>query len=420
MTGKAAAPKPGEIFECRVARLFNRQGSFVRRRVDLNRRFSPSKITVTDLDLLVIDFGLDLSTTRTIVECKTGSAKELDRMIWLAGLAKLTGTERAVLFVSGSVSSRSRQIGRELDVLLQDETDLVRREVSLKLDRDQGWGAHNPSLVRRESRVHSTARSTGAEVERAYWFLRSEFWHLPPSVGIKRSLAVIDALSKLLVPGLPEVEADALAWLLADALTAFCVAAVELAGNALVLPREEFRRLMVERLAEGIASYSQLERLSEVVDRYVASTLERAGVRPTDIVRALGALAPQPPSYADALIEIIERLSDRPRAARHLALVADVLLAEAVRGVPSGSTIATLPVDTLHETFALVRLCIAFLKRQANLALGVADAIEGLLANGRATLDAAALKPEFPGDPETGSGSSEPTLKLQEGPNVRP
>ncbi|TMC47598.1 MAG: hypothetical protein E6J14_15215 [Chloroflexi bacterium] len=376
MAAKKAAP-PGGLFECRVARLFNRQGSFVRRRVDLNRRFTPSRLTVTDLDLLVIDFGVDLRPTRTIVECKTGtSVRELDRMIWLSGLAKLTDAQRAALFMSGRASSKSRQVGRELDVLLQDEGDLTRREKSLGIDRMPEWGSHDPELLVREDEVRKASRTLGPDVERAYWFLRSEFWHIPPSLAVKRSIAAITALSRLNVRGVQADEGVALSWLIADAVTAFCVAAVELAGNALILPREDFERFMVERLAEGLASYAHLQRLSEVVDRLVVSTLNAAGVGHAETVGALGALAPRPPSYADALIEVIERLSERPRAARHLPLIVDYVFARTVRQPGELSGLRAFPVDSPGDALALARLCMAFLKGQAHLHAPLAGAFD--------------------------------------------
>ena len=392
----------GSLLECRVARLFNREGQYARRRVDVGRRFAPAKLTVTDVDVLALQFGSDLRATRTIVECKTGgTVKEMDRILWLAGLARLTSAQQGALFISGRTSVKARNVGRELDILVQDAADLDRREVALRIDREPEWGSHDPRLLANEDEVRRRARRV-PEAERAYWFLRSECWYLPPSLAIKRAIAVVEILSRLHVAGLEPQEAAALEWLLADAVVVFSVAAVELAGVALALPREDFRRLMSERLAEGIASYSQLQRLSNEVDKYVLGILERAGVPRDRTIQALGALAPHPPPYADALTEVVERLSERPRAARHLPLALDFVLASRIRRDPPEGIggLAVLPIESVPETLALARLCSAFLKGQAQLVPEVARVIDETSTNRRRE-EQGPLAGDVSGAPET-------------------
>lgn len=126
------------------------------------------------------------------------------------------------------------------------------------------------------------------------------------------------------------------------------------------LTEEDFRRYLVERLAEGVAEYRALEEISRQVDRYVVGVLAAAGVSPAASTSAVGAFAPHPPPYAEPLAEVLVRLAVTPAATAGLARAADDAFA--------GSYLSSLGLSTSDgastEHARLLRIMAAFLERQ--------------------------------------------------------
>lgn len=362
---------PGLLFECRVARLLNREGRFVRRRVDITRWVHPERVQVTDIDLLVLDFDATLRLTREIGECKTteakGAPKEIDRMLWLVGVRALASAHGSFLVVGRPATPKVRGMGRELGVLVQDSADLERRERLAGIDKSPAWGAHDPELLQIKEEALRFARSD-RELERVYWFFRSEFWHSSPALGLKRSLSAITLLSRRWVPGTDASERQALSWLIGDAIVAATISIVHLASDAILLPPAEFRRKTLERLAEGLVPIGQLERFAQAVDKYVLGILERAGVPRAVTVSALGAFAPTPPEYSDSLLEVIERVGEKGRAAAALPRAMDVAVAARIRKRSRELPELSLwRVDDQAATLALGRYVLGFLRGQLQL-----------------------------------------------------
>jgi hypothetical protein len=362
---------PGSLFECRVARLLNREGRFVRRRVDITRWVHPERVQVTDIDLLALDFDATLRLTREIGECKTtearGVPKEIDRMLWLVGVRTLASANSSFLAVNRHATPKVRGMGRELGVLVQDSFDLERRERLAGIDKSPAWGAHDPDLLQIEEEALRFARND-RELERVYWFFRSEFWHSSSALGLKRSLSAITVLSKRWVPGIDARERQALSWLMGDAIVAVTISIVQLASDAILLPPDEFRRKTLERLAEGLVPIGQLERFAQAVDKYVLGILERAGVSRAVTVSALGAFAPTPPEYSDSLLEVIERVGEKGRAAASLPLAMELVVAERIRKrSPDLPDLDLWHVPDPATTLALGRYILGFLRGRLQL-----------------------------------------------------
>lgn len=367
----------GEMLECRTARLFARQGYFVRRRVNLNRWFEPEKLQITDLDVLVYDFREDLTLRRLIGECKHASGKSapktVDRILVLAGLMQLTGADEGALVTKKKANQKVRALGETLDVVVLDLDDLDRREHALGIDTDPFWGSHHPDLVALEAGIHRMTR-TDRELERLYWFLRSDFWQLEPILGMKRALTAVATLSKKWVEGLKREEEGAARWLMADAITAFVVAAVTTARSAMLHPETEFRAAMLHDLSGGVASPAELNRLSDAVDRLVVRVLEQNNVPQSQIVKSLGAFQPRPPVYANTLLELLVRLASQPVTSKDLPKVVDLVLCHQWKlggaGMPDLTKIRVLDVAGTQE---LARKVTAFLAGQFKLPDAVVD-----------------------------------------------
>lgn len=244
----------GKDLECRVARLLNREGTFVRKRVDITRWLA-EKIQITDIDVLRYEFGADLSVRRTVVECKSGDAKsapkEVDRLFWLHGVRTLVDAESALLVVDKQPNERIRWVADSLKVDVQGIDDVIRREGIIGITTNTDWGSHDPAYVQSEERIFKSVKKDDQELQRAARFLSSGFWHFAPAISLKRIVALIENLSKRLIDDLPSDENEALHWLIADCTVCFTLAVTQLAGMAIKLPQKDFRITISERMSEG-------------------------------------------------------------------------------------------------------------------------------------------------------------------------
>jgi hypothetical protein len=325
----------GERYECRVARLLYAEGAFVRRDVAV----AGDGLTVTDLDILALRFAPDLSVRRLAGECKSGAARPLDRVLWGHGVKALVGADEQFLALARPAGEDVRRVAARLGVALLDARDVRRREARWP---DGAWGPHAPELAALRERVRSAARGDD-DLRRAHRFLTGECWLLAPVPAVKRALGAARLLARHQSPGLPPARREAVAWLAGEALAAVTVALVRLAGEAYRAPAEVFRRRTAEHLAEGIAPYGVMQSLSREVDRYLGPLLSDLGVPPRERVATLGFLAPEPPKYADALIELAERLAREPAAAAELPRLLDWRLAEARLGAETAPPFAVSP-----------------------------------------------------------------------------
>jgi hypothetical protein len=320
----------GDLLELRVARLLFEEGYFVRRAVNLNMHFGED-FTVTDVDLLAIRFSPSLSVHTTIGECKTSEAKSApratDRVLWGRGLRVLLKADANFVVTVKAATDRVRRLAVELDTRLLDERDVTHRERLLGLNQDSPWGPHDQRLLEKEKRLRGRAKND-EELNRVYWFVRSEFWFLPPVAGLKRVLGACRVLERRWHPNLPEGERELVGWLGKQIFVAAVVALARAAGDAYRQPTDIFRSRLAEQLAAGVADYNTLREVSRQVDRYVTAVLSDAGVEPGQRVKALGAFEPAAPPYTEPLIETIERLSAEPRITSQLARLADWRVAE--------------------------------------------------------------------------------------------
>lgn len=319
------AATKGQRFEARLARLLFAEGFLVRRGVDLRVHFG-EEFTVTDLDIFAIRFSSDLSVETTSGECKSGTGrsapKAIDRLLWGHGVQALVGTDKQFVAVTKPTSDRTRRLAADLGLELLDERDISHREELRGLDSESPFGSHDVSLLPLESSVPA-GLSKVPELKRVHRFVASEFWLMDPVAGIKKALGACRLLARTWHADLPEPERKWLEWLASQAVLTVVTALVRLAGESYRQPEAVFERHLVERLAEGVAPYHVLEEISREADRYLMGVLRDVGASPAQQVEILGALNPRPPSYAEPLVEVVQRIAREPDVARDLPRLLD-------------------------------------------------------------------------------------------------
>ena len=369
---KPSAPGPGEALEARVAQVWFWEGAFVRRGIDLQQHFHPDPLLVTDLDLLAIEIDPTLGFRRTIGEAKSGTSKStpkpLDRVIWLRGLMEVTGAGAAELTSELVPSDRVRQLADGLGVQAHSTKDLERREANLRLDEVADRGVFGLKWLGEAETVRRGC-SGESELERAFWFLRSEVWFLDPFAALKRTLSAMRVLSSRWTPEARDGHEFAVRWLLSEATVVAALNLVGIAGYAVRRGSQGFDEFVDARLAEGSVPAHQMRAIARSFDEYLTGVLTELGAPKTAIVQALGAFEPEPPAYSPSVAELGRRLAAGAVHARHLPRWADLMVFErVVREQEPGAVVAErLGAGELAKVTHAARLVGAFLKTQGNL-----------------------------------------------------
>lgn len=359
----------GDELEIRVAQLWFWEGYYARRGINLRHHYHPEPLVVTDLDLIAYEFSPMLQWSRTIGESKSGTgrsaAKPLDRIIWLRGLRELVGAAAAELTSANSPSARARDLARSLGVRAQSEQDVDRRERRIDVAAVEDVGAHGRQAFVDVKWVHSHC-AKDRDLERAYWFLRSEVWFLDELTAAKRLIGLYRQLSNRWVAEIDDADARALRWLLAEAVSVFTLNSVAVCSSVLIEDDALFAARIGERLSAGVASADAMRRISADVDKYIAGLLVAANAPPAVRADAIGALHPRPPDWAEQYIDLLRRLAALPTTARELPRRVDVLVFERLvrRRHIAEHVVRRVGLDD-PDTGRLIRLIAAFLRSQA-------------------------------------------------------
>lgn len=392
-TRPLSEPTMGAELEARVAQVWFWEGYFARFGINLQHYYSPEILQVTDLDLLAFDFSPTLVRSKVIGEVKSGSRdKPLDRSIWLGGLLQLVNADSGEVTTRLVPTLKVRDLASKLRITAQSIEDLTRREKSIGIGELGELGSQGKQGVRTLNEIRNIC-SEDPDLERAFWFLRSEVWFLDPISSSKRILGLLKLLSLRWTPGVDAREDRCLRWLFAESVVVFVLNVVTVSGSALTLDEANFTRLLTERLSEGTIPTGEMRRLGAKIDKFVAGILTAANAPATIKINAMGALEPQKPEYTETFIELALRLRDVSLEARRAPRQLDLLLHERLT---NGREPAPIPAQRIGlkstgEGARLRRIIAAFLRSQAGLPDEIAGAISTDVIGTDATKTAALL-----------------------------
>lgn len=368
---KTQSSKPlnkGDEMEMRVARLWFWEGYFSRCKINLQRYYHPEPLLVTDLDLMAYDFEPSLQVKRTIGEVKAGTGrsaqKPLDRIIWLRGLKEIVRAEHAELVSSIIPSPRTRKLARSIGVSAQSQADIERREQLASVIDVEDAGAHGTRAFLEREWVHKHCKSN-PDLERAFWFLRSEVWFHDEITACKRLINLYGKLGKVWTAEIEDEDSRAFRWLFAETVSVFTLNAVAVAFEAIRVEPELLAAELGEQLSAGLASADVMRRIADDVDKYVIGLLAAANAPANVTVEATGALHPEPPVWTRQFIEFISRLAANRENARLLPRQIDLI---AYERIVWQREVNLIPYNRLSltdpEAGRLVRLVAAFLRSQ--------------------------------------------------------
>lgn len=335
-TTSTALTNQGADLERRVARIEFSDGALVRLRQPIRVPAESGRDVLTDIDVLAVDVDNRLRVTRSILECKSGKgqAGEPDRLLWLSGLQRYLGFERAVL-VRQTVSRRGRGLGATLGVGLLDVRTLGTREVARAWVPARFAHVDGPHCVEAERRTDIQLKGLGHLPTDAVAFLRHDALRAKPH----ECLRAVSTVGRSAAEGgvLPTPAREVLA---GHALTAVALAAIIDAGSLDDRLPEQIAERTARALTTGSPEGSQVLELLGRADQLTRHLIERvhAGYQTAGAARIdqdvpeLRHLVSAPPAWVPRYVDLVEKFRANSNVTRDLLQVIDLTVFDALLG----------------------------------------------------------------------------------------
>ncbi len=326
-TIRTRADDPGADLERRVGRLEFAEGALARLRVPLRVAADRGREILTDLDVLAVDIDGRLRTSLSVLECKTtkGQSGEPDRLLWLYGLQRLAGTQRAVL-VRQTITRRGRAIAQALDLQIMDMQTLTSREAGHAWVPERFAHIHGAACEQAERRTDTQLKALNHIPAGLVAFMRADSLLADSPECLNALVALNSAADQGIVP-------NPTALILAShALIALLLAAIRDASRLDVVPASDLRERVSRAVTLGDPDNSQILAILSQADELVQHQVQRihdsytrVGATRQDIaVASLKAVVAEPPAWLDRYIDLVTKLRANPAIARDLVQTAEL------------------------------------------------------------------------------------------------
>lgn len=322
----------GPLWEYRLARLRFYQGLVVRRSVDVWDEV-PLGEKLAELDYIAVNFDPQLRRSIEVCEAKTGTGRggEIDRILWLRGVAPMVGATSVVL-AKLSVDDRSRRLARRLDVDVLDEAAVKAAEATLGIHPTAWVGPHDPELGEQVLKPARERLTASTELRRVGRFLFGTYWFSNEFTRLQR----LRTLASLLREQGRNVDQEALALAAGELSALFTISAFEIASWRHQFSTEDYRSFLSAEFSAGLGDVHGLRVLLRRIDAMNTASIERIHERYT--ATGAGRVAvpiPQleeeilrPPEWVEALIDLTGRLTTHANLASACVREFDLLTAE--------------------------------------------------------------------------------------------
>lgn len=349
--GSGVQRNQGADLERRVGRAEFSDGALVRLRGPIRVDADSGRDVLTDIDVLAVDVDGRLRVTRSILECKSGKgqAGEPDRLLWLSGLQRFLGFERAVL-VRQTISKRGRNLARRLGVGMLDVATLSDREASRAWVPETFAHIDGPPCVDAEKRTDLQLKGLAHLPNDLVAFLRHDALRAQPH----EALRAVATFGRRVNEGgvLPQPTREVLS---GHALVALALAAIIDAGE---LDRRSLSEVLDRTGTALIAGdpdddqvlnlLARADELTTLMVRRVHEAYGAAGAARLDLpMPSLHDLVAQRPGWVPSYVDLVERYRANSSVARELLQTIELAVFDALLG---GASYKSPAFDHLFST----------------------------------------------------------------------
>jgi len=316
----------GVILEARAQRLFLSQGSFAERRLwpsaTLDRR-----MLATDIDVLISEYASGFHLTRRHIECKSGQISLLDRILWLNGVRTLLGADSSYL-IGQDIDVEASAFAKKLDVQLVTLKRLDTWETSLGIEQEM-WPCRS-HISYEAARAHWGQCSKDGIADENWKFIRSALafievdgWLNFEYRHLNRLLRLLDECSRRYEKIKNNRDQELCSrYVFSALLVRFTQYLLAICLDLETILPTDIKGYLINRLTFGNQDPSHISELMHGTIDWVKQGLNAKGITdipPMDLERFYA-----PPSYAEEMVELVEKLLQQNNDSRFLVVSMEV------------------------------------------------------------------------------------------------
>jgi hypothetical protein len=312
----------GDQLEYRVARMFLKQGYFVRRGINI---YTTGYIdTATDIDVLGIKYFDSFGRTIVISECKSGESKPLDRIFWLSGLKGYLNASRAIL-VRKPTRWNIKDFAKEAGVEVIDNEYITSLETVLEINSDEWLGYSDRQFFLDQATAWNEILRKDHYLAELFLTLIGEARFNEPFGAINYYLHHMRSLTKSYNTS-SGARRSLVKYLLGDATAQLVIFIMEICRTTLDLTTGDRRGFIEKKLTHGEMDPNLTQRILDhafSLSKQAASYYAGAQV---DVDKTLFTMPK--PDHVEDLTAFVEYLISRMPYVTHLPFACDLVVAE--------------------------------------------------------------------------------------------
>lgn len=361
--------KRGDRKEYLVAAMFQGQSYLVRRGVPLT--YGPNGQDATDLDVLGIRFTPPFQAHRIICDCKDRTrSRPYERVFWAKGLSSFVKAAETYVALPKSnleITNFAKSGGVRIltQSVIQDSLEKIYGS------DDYGYGLAKSSFSETFLRRLATPLKKNKNASRILFQTRAAYLVEDPYVSMNVCMANLADATKALKNAAPGDQTEVWRFVAAEIVVLTSLLLLYIAGDTVVLNKDERLRYITQKLTYGDISISKAEeifRLTQELAREATLSVSRDKSLPSMLPFDLGTI--DPPSYSTDVVGLVERAINSPSLYYELPQLIDFLLFEQAlqnRAFADEEYRKRFPSSAPDERLKIARNIFLFLKEAVGL-----------------------------------------------------
>ncbi len=270
---------------------------------------------LTDIDVLSFSVSPTFALSTTIADCKTNQRDPvIGRIFWVNGVMNYFGSTEGIV-VHKRINEPAKELASRLGVTLMSEDGLAKAHDRLRIDGSDTWNIFDPLLF---TRLRTDASKINDELRTIYLYIRFRYWMYDANRNLLNIIALLNRGSAKLNPS------DELhRYLVYDLICLFSLCLMKLCRYITSRDLADLEKSSRFWLHGGPENVTEKTSQINLVNQIVASTSGQSSIfHPMRL----------DPDYWPELLEVVNRLLERPAEASQVLRHADVTLYENVLG----------------------------------------------------------------------------------------
>lgn len=302
----------GDLLEFRIKRLLFFMGYIPKVGIKIKVDTSSKSEDITDLDVLGISINRDFQIVSTWVDCKSGRAKTLERIVWLTGMKKIYKTSN-VWFVKSRVKETIKSFARDNKIIIIDDIFLDKMEQAYGIDKNDFRGCWNPvnfiGMLKELSMLDIPINEPYKKVSN---FIEYDYWATSKYKKIKKCITAFNYISQVNHSTLGERKEKVARWATFELMTMFSMALMEICGELIYCNELERQRVLFNNLRGSDISLKQREYIIEASYSLAEQLIRSNTSMDFKLDRREYNQMDDLPKYSEALLDLINRIIDSP------------------------------------------------------------------------------------------------------------